>query len=147
MYNLPYAYAYALSGMRRITLVLMHILIQPPSSYKSLFRYKTSDGAETHDPSTHATNRIRETPRMGRHGHSADRKIRRIGCNILRSIFIYVHLLIAIFKLLAYPVTSGPLVPNSKWTSSPLKPLELTRLFLRTSYAKAAKWLHNSCKA
>jgi len=49
MYNLPYAYAYALSDMRRITLVLMHILIQPPSSYK------TSDGAETHDPSTHAT--------------------------------------------------------------------------------------------
>jgi len=28
MYNLPYAYAYALSDMRRITLVLMHILIQ-----------------------------------------------------------------------------------------------------------------------
>jgi len=49
MYNLPYAYAYALSDMRRITLVLMHILIQPPSSYK------TPDGAETHDPSTHAT--------------------------------------------------------------------------------------------
>jgi len=52
MYNLPYAYAYALSDMRRITLVLMHILIQPPSSYK------TSDGAETHDPSTHATNSV-----------------------------------------------------------------------------------------
>jgi hypothetical protein len=52
MYNLPYAYAYAL---RRITLVLMHILIQPPSSYKSSFSYKTSDSAETHDPSTHAT--------------------------------------------------------------------------------------------
>jgi hypothetical protein len=33
----------------------MHILIQPPSSYKSSFSYKTSDGAETHDPSTHAT--------------------------------------------------------------------------------------------
>jgi hypothetical protein len=28
MYNLPYAYAYALPDMRRITLVLMHILIQ-----------------------------------------------------------------------------------------------------------------------
>jgi len=55
MYNLPYAYAYALSDMRRITLVLMHILIQPPSSYKSSFSYKTSNGAETHDASTHAT--------------------------------------------------------------------------------------------
>ena len=55
MYNLSYAYAYAPSSMRRITLVLMHILIQPPSSYKSSFSYKTSDGAETHDPSTHAT--------------------------------------------------------------------------------------------
>jgi len=55
MYNLPYAYAYAVSDMRRITLVLMHILIQPPSSYKSSFSYKTSDDAETHDPSTHAT--------------------------------------------------------------------------------------------
>jgi hypothetical protein len=55
MYNLPYAYAYALSDMRRITLVLMHIVIQPPSSYKSSFSYKISDGAETHDPSTHAT--------------------------------------------------------------------------------------------
>jgi hypothetical protein len=52
MYNLPYAYAYALSDMRRITLVLMHILIQPPSSYK------TSDGAETHDSSTHAINSL-----------------------------------------------------------------------------------------
>jgi len=41
--------------LRRITLVLMHNLIQPPSSYKSSFSYKTSDGAETHDPSTHAT--------------------------------------------------------------------------------------------
>jgi hypothetical protein len=41
--------------LRRITLVLMHILIQPPSSYKSSFSYKASDGAETHDPSTHAT--------------------------------------------------------------------------------------------
>ena len=55
MYNLPYAYAYALSDMRHITLVLMHILIQSPSSYKSSFSYKTSDDAETHDPSTHAT--------------------------------------------------------------------------------------------
>jgi hypothetical protein len=55
MYNLLYAYAYALSDVRRITLVLMHILIQPPSSYKSSFSYKTSDGAETHDPSAHAT--------------------------------------------------------------------------------------------
>ena len=35
MYNLPHAYAYALSDMRCITLVLMHILIQSPSSYKS----------------------------------------------------------------------------------------------------------------
>jgi hypothetical protein len=43
------------TDLRRITLVLMHILIQPPSSYKSSFSYKTSDGAETHDPSTHAT--------------------------------------------------------------------------------------------
>ena len=33
----------------------MHILIQPPSSYKSSLSYKTSDGAETHDSSTHAT--------------------------------------------------------------------------------------------
>jgi hypothetical protein len=41
--------------MRRITLVLIHILIQPTFSYKSSFSYKTSDGAETHDPSTHAT--------------------------------------------------------------------------------------------
>jgi len=57
MYNLPYAYAYALSDMRRITLVLMHILIQPPSSYKSSFSYKTSDDVETHDPSTHATSK------------------------------------------------------------------------------------------
>jgi len=55
MYNLPYAYAYALSDMRRIVLVLTHILIQPPSSYKSSFSYKTLDGAETHDPSIHAT--------------------------------------------------------------------------------------------
>jgi len=55
MYNLPYAYAYALSDRRRITLVLMHIFILPPSSYKSSFSYKNSDGAETHDPSTHAT--------------------------------------------------------------------------------------------
>ena len=55
MYNFPYAYAYAPSDMRRIILVLMHILIQPPSSYKSSFSYKTSDDAETHDPSTHAT--------------------------------------------------------------------------------------------
>jgi len=47
MYNLPYAYAYALSDMRRITLVLMHILIQSLSSYKSSFSYKTSDDAET----------------------------------------------------------------------------------------------------
>ena len=42
MYNLPYVYAYALPDKRRITLVLMHILIQSPSSYK------TSDNAETH---------------------------------------------------------------------------------------------------
>jgi len=49
MYNLPHAYAYALSDVRRITLLLMHILIQPTSSYK------TPDCAETHDPSTHAT--------------------------------------------------------------------------------------------
>jgi hypothetical protein len=49
MHNLPYAYAYALSDMGRIALVLMHIFIQPPSSYK------TSDGAETQVPSTHAT--------------------------------------------------------------------------------------------
>jgi len=48
MYNLPYAYTYALSVMRRISLVLMHILIQLPSPYKSSFSYKTSDDAETH---------------------------------------------------------------------------------------------------
>jgi len=54
MYNLPYAYAYALTDMRRINLVLMHILIQPPSSYKSSFSYMTLDDAETHDLSTHA---------------------------------------------------------------------------------------------
>jgi len=48
MYNLPYAYAYALCDMRRITLVLMHILIQSPSLYKSSFSYKTSDDAETY---------------------------------------------------------------------------------------------------
>jgi len=47
MYKLPYAYAYALPDMRRITLVLMHILIQ--SSYKSIFSYKTSGDAETSD--------------------------------------------------------------------------------------------------
>jgi hypothetical protein len=58
MYNLSYAYAYAPSSMRRITLVLIHILIHPPSSYKSSFSYKTSDGAETHDPSTHATSNV-----------------------------------------------------------------------------------------
>jgi len=55
MYKLPNAYAYALSDMRRITLVLMHILILPPSSYKTSFSYKASDDSETHDPSTHAT--------------------------------------------------------------------------------------------
>jgi len=49
MYNLPYAYAYALPDMRRTTLVLMHILIQSQSSYKSTFSYKTSDDAETSD--------------------------------------------------------------------------------------------------
>jgi len=32
MYILRYVYAHALSDMRHITLVLMHILIQPPSS-------------------------------------------------------------------------------------------------------------------
>jgi len=48
MYNLPYAYPYALPDMRHITLVLMHILIQSQSSYKSIFSYKTSDDAETH---------------------------------------------------------------------------------------------------
>jgi len=55
MYNLPYAYAYAPSDMRRITLVLMNIPIQPPTSYMSSFSYKTSDGDETQDSSTHAT--------------------------------------------------------------------------------------------
>ena len=55
MNNVSYADAYAPSSMRHITLVLMHILIQPPSSYTSSFSYKTSDGAETHHPSTHAT--------------------------------------------------------------------------------------------
>jgi hypothetical protein len=50
MYNLPYAYAYALPDMRRNSLVLMHILIQSQSSYKSIFSYKTSDDAETHMP-------------------------------------------------------------------------------------------------
>jgi len=64
MYNLPYAYAYALSDMRRITLVLMHILIQPPSSYKSSFSYKTPDDAETHDPSTHATTAVTNVKRI-----------------------------------------------------------------------------------
>ena len=49
MYNLPYAYAYALPDMRRIALVLMHILIQSQSSYKSIFSYKTSNDAETSD--------------------------------------------------------------------------------------------------
>jgi len=44
MYNLPYTYAYALPDIGHITLVLMHILIQPP------FSYKTSDDAETHNP-------------------------------------------------------------------------------------------------
>jgi hypothetical protein len=36
--------------MRRITPVLMQILIHPPSSYKSSFSYKTSDGAEIQVP-------------------------------------------------------------------------------------------------
>jgi len=58
MYNLPYAYAYALSDMRRITLVVMHIFVQPPTSYQSSFSYKTSDDAETHDPSTRATQTV-----------------------------------------------------------------------------------------
>jgi hypothetical protein len=49
MYNLPYVYAYALPDMRRIALVLMHILIQSQSSYKSIFSYKTSNDAETSD--------------------------------------------------------------------------------------------------
>jgi hypothetical protein len=49
MYNLPHAYAYALPDMRRIALVLMHILIQSQSSYKSIFAYKTSNNAETSD--------------------------------------------------------------------------------------------------
>jgi len=55
MYNLPYVYTYPVSDIRCITLVLMHILIQSPSPYKSSFSYKTSDDAETHDPSTHST--------------------------------------------------------------------------------------------
>jgi len=55
MYNLPYAYTYALSDMKCITLILMHILIQPPSSYKSSFSFKTSDDAEIHNPSTYGT--------------------------------------------------------------------------------------------
>jgi len=48
MYNLPYTYAYALSDMRRIAPVLMHILIQSPSSYKSSFSYKASNDTQTH---------------------------------------------------------------------------------------------------
>jgi hypothetical protein len=46
----------------RIAPVLMHILIQPPSSYKSSFSYKTSDSAETHDPSTHVTHQSHTSP-------------------------------------------------------------------------------------
>jgi len=42
----------------------MHILIQPPSSYKSSFSYKTSDDAETHDPSTHATTAVTNVKRI-----------------------------------------------------------------------------------
>jgi hypothetical protein len=37
----------ALSDMRRIILVLMHIFIQSQSSYKSTFSYQISDDAET----------------------------------------------------------------------------------------------------
>jgi hypothetical protein len=58
----PICNAYALSDMRRITLVLMYILIQSPSSYKSSFSYKRSNGAETHDASTHATINIDRHP-------------------------------------------------------------------------------------
>jgi len=47
MYKLQYAYGYAVPDMKRITLVLMHILIQ--SSYKSIFSYKTSGDTETSD--------------------------------------------------------------------------------------------------
>jgi hypothetical protein len=35
MYNLPYAYAYALSDMRCITLILMHILIHATISIQA----------------------------------------------------------------------------------------------------------------
>ena len=54
MYNLSDAYVYAPSSMRRITMVQMHILLLPPSSYKFSFSYKSSVGAETNNPSTHA---------------------------------------------------------------------------------------------
>jgi hypothetical protein len=50
------SYSYALSNIRCITLVLMHILIHwLPSSFKSSFSYMTSDSAQTHKLSTHAT--------------------------------------------------------------------------------------------
>ena len=62
MYNLPYAYAYAQPDMRRIALVLMHILIQSQSSYKSIFSYKTSNDAETSDDAeTHMQQMWRST--------------------------------------------------------------------------------------
>lgn len=42
IYNVPPVYKYALSDIRYITLVLMHIHIQPPCSYKTLFTQQTA---------------------------------------------------------------------------------------------------------
>jgi hypothetical protein len=51
MSDRAYAYAYG----RLYIYGLLALEIDQPSSYKSSFSYKTSDDAETHDPSTHAT--------------------------------------------------------------------------------------------
>jgi hypothetical protein len=64
MYSLPYAYAYAPSDIRRITLVLMHIPIQPPTSYMSSFSYMTSNGDETQDSSTRLNDFIYMTVKL-----------------------------------------------------------------------------------
>jgi len=45
-------------ALRWITLVPMHILLQPPHSYLSSFPFNILDSAEMHDPSTHATHNL-----------------------------------------------------------------------------------------
>jgi len=56
IYNLPYIYTYALADMNRSILVLMHIIIQPPSLYNSSMCFETWNYAVSLDPSMHTTN-------------------------------------------------------------------------------------------